>query len=163
MTIIANHAHLMPTPVAGSWWPAGDSDMLLAHLDACGIDRVVVFPPFANQMDGSMMTANRWALREVKAHADRFLPAGTLNPLAADVLDVMQMCYDAGVRWIKIHPSIDVHDIADPRLEDFYGRAEGLGMILDYHTGPHGHAHLPRQRAEIRRSGLESPRTAARL
>ena len=50
----------------------------------------------------------------------------------------MQMCYDARVRWIKIHPSIDVHDIADPRLEDFYGRAEGLGIILDYHTGPHG-------------------------
>jgi predicted TIM-barrel fold metal-dependent hydrolase len=138
MTIIANHAHLMPAPAADSGWPAGDSDMLLAHLDACGIDRALVFAPFANQCGGSLSAANRWALREVRAHADRFIPAGTLNPLAADVLDVMQMCYDAGARWVKIHPSIDLHDIADPRLEDFYSRAEGLGMTLDYHTGAHG-------------------------
>jgi predicted TIM-barrel fold metal-dependent hydrolase len=138
MKIIANHAHLMPAPIRGSWWPPGDVALLLKHLDACGIDRTVVFPPFACQMGNDMKEANRWALREIKSHADRFIPAGTVFPLAPDILDVLQLLHDEGVRWLKIHPSVDLHDIAEPKAQKFYARAEELGMLLDYHTGPHG-------------------------
>ena len=138
MKIIANHAHLMPPIAPGGWWPAGDATLLLKHLDACGIERTVVFPPFACQMDNNMAEANRWALREIKSHADRFIPAGTVFPLAPDVLDVLQLLHDEGVRWLKIHPSVDLHDVAAPEAEPFYTKAEELGMVLDYHTGPHG-------------------------
>lgn len=138
MKIIANHAHLMPPIVAGGWWPAGDATQLLKHLDACGIDRTIVFPPFACQMNNNMAAANRWALREIKAHPDRLIPAGTVSPLAPDVLAVLQFLHDAGVRWLKIHPAIDPHDVAAPAAEPFYTKAAELGMILDYHTGPHG-------------------------
>ena len=88
MTIIANHAHLMPPNDGTGWWPEGDANMLLKHLDFCGIDRVVIFPPFANQMDDDMEKANMWALDQVAEHSDRFIAAGTLNPLADNVIDV---------------------------------------------------------------------------
>ena len=138
MKIVANHAHLMPTPLADSWWPAGDAALLLNQLDACGIDRAVVFPPFACQCANSMKEANRWALQEIKPYADRLIPAGTIFPLAPDSCDVLRMLYNEGVRWLKIHPSIDLHDISAPEAGEFYTLAEELGMVLDYHTGPHG-------------------------
>lgn len=137
MRIIANHAHLMPPHTPGSPWPEGDADMLLRHLDLCGIERAVIFPPFACQMEGSMMRANRWALHQVRQHADRFIAAGTVFPLAPDIVECLHMLHDEGVKLLKIHPAIDPHNIADPRAHIFYAKAQELGMALDYHTGPH--------------------------
>jgi len=139
MKIIANHAHLMPPPdKSGKSWAKGDADMLLAHLDCCGIDRVVIFPPFACQVGNNMQEANLWALKQVKMHPDRFIPAGTIFPLAKDILELLDILHAEGVRLAKIHPSIDLHDIADPGAGECYAKAEELGIALDYHTGPHG-------------------------
>jgi len=137
MKLIANHTHLMPPLGPAAWWRAGGVDLLLHHLDACEIEKSVVFPPFANQMEGSMLDANQWALGKVRQHPDRLIPAGTLFPLAPDALSGLQMLHDQGVHWVKIHPAIDRHDIADPRATPFYTRAAELGFVLDYHTGPH--------------------------
>jgi uncharacterized protein len=134
LKIIANHAHLMPK----NSWREGNAEMLLKHLDHNGIDKVLVFPPFACQKDNNMKEANIWALKQVKAHSDRFLPAGTLFPLAPDALEMLNFLADEGVRLIKIHPAIEVHDISDPKIAPFYAEAERLGMVLDYHTAPHG-------------------------
>ncbi len=140
MRIIANHAHLMPphSPGWNNWWPAGDADMLLRHLDFCGIDQAVIFPPFACQCPGGMREANLWALGQVCQHADRFLPAGTIFPLAPDIIEMLDILHAEGVRLVKIHPSVDLHDIADPRAGACYAKAQELGIALDYHTGPHG-------------------------
>ena len=138
MKIIANHAHLLLPHDGTGWWPEGNSEMLIEHLDVCGIDKVVVFPPFACQMDDDMEKANMWALDEVAKHSDRFIAAGTLNPIADNVISLLDTLYEAGVRLIKIHPSVDTHDISDPAADDFYRRAEELGVLLNYHTGPHG-------------------------
>jgi len=135
MKIIANHAHLMPGATGD--WPDGDADMLLKHLDFCDIDKVVIFPPFASQMDDDMEKANMWALDQAEQHSDRFIAAATLNPIADNVISLLDTLYETGVRLIKIHPSIYKHDIADPAAYDFYERAEELGVILNYHTGPH--------------------------
>lgn len=137
MAIIANHAHLMP-PHGDEAWPKGDSEMLLRHLDACGIERAVVFPPFACQLENNRKEANLWALGEVEKHKDRFIPAGTIFPLADDVLEMLAILHAEGVKLAKVHPSIDLHDIADPAAAECYARAEELGIALDYHTGPHG-------------------------
>ncbi len=138
MTIIANHAHLMPPNDGSGWWPDGNSDMLLNHLDFCGIDKVVIFPPFACQMDDDMEKANMWAYDQVSKRSDRFIAAGTLDPLAENVVDVLEKLFQLGIRLIKVHPSINRHDIADPAAKEFYERANELGMTFDYHTGPHG-------------------------
>jgi len=134
MTIIANHAHLMPDD---AWMPGG-VDLLLQHLDDNEIDRAVVFPPFAIQVDFSMRRANEWALNQVRQHADRLLPAATIYPLAPDAVEMLRWLADEGVRLVKIHPAIDRHDVADPAARPFYARAQELGMVLDYHTGAHG-------------------------
>lgn len=138
MTVIANHAHLMPPHGGAEGWPEGDSEMLLSHLDFCGIDRVVIFPPFACQFGNDRKEANLWALREVRKHADRFIPAGTIFPLADDTLEMLKILHDEGVKLAKIHPSIDLHDVSDPAAGECYAKAEELGIALDYHTGPHG-------------------------
>lgn len=139
MKIIANHAHLMPPyDQGGSGWRDGDSDMLLKHLDYCGIDRVVIFPPFACQVENNMQKANLWAIRQAKMHADRFIPAGTIFPLAKDILEMLDILHAEGIRLAKVHPSIDLHDIADPKAGECYAKAQELGIALDYHTGPHG-------------------------
>ncbi|MCU0771113.1 MAG: amidohydrolase family protein [Verrucomicrobia bacterium] len=128
----------MPSPQPGDWWPEGGVTSLLKRMDACGIERAVIFPPFACQMGHDLRRANLWALNEIKAHRDRLTPAGTVFPLSRDVCEVTQMLHDQGVCLLKIHPSIDQHDIADPAARPFYARAGELGMILNYHTGAHG-------------------------
>lgn len=138
MHITANHAHLMPPRAADSWWPEGGPDLLLRHLDACGIERVVIFAPFANQTRDDRRAANRWALAQARLHPDRFLAAGNLHPTAPDALELLRFFHAEGIRLAKIHPSIDLHDIADPAARPCYALAEELGIALDYHTGPHG-------------------------
>ncbi len=138
MTIIANHAHLMPPHGDGNGWPEGNSEMLLSHLDYCGIDKVVIFPPFACQFGNDRKAANLWALEEARKHSDRFIPAGTILPIADDVIAILMILHDEGVRLAKVHPSIDLHDVSDPTAEACYAKAEELGIALDYHTGPHG-------------------------
>jgi len=138
MAIIANHAHLMPPHGGGNGWPEGDSEMLLRHLDFCGIDRAVIFPPFACQVGNDRKEANLWALREARKHEDRFIPAGTIFPLADDILDLLEILHGEGVKLAKVHPSIDVYDVSDPAAGECYAKAEELGIALDYHTGPHG-------------------------
>ena len=105
MTIIANHAHLMP-PNNPNGWPEGSSEMLLRHLDACCIERVVVFPPFAFQFGGDRTKANRWALEEVSKHSDRFIPAGTIHPAGDDAVELLRMLHDEGVRLAKVTPRL---------------------------------------------------------
>jgi predicted TIM-barrel fold metal-dependent hydrolase len=139
MRIIANHAHLMPpADMGGCGWPAGDADMLLKHLDDCGIEKAVIFPPFACQVRKGMKAANLWALGQARMHPDRFIPAGTVFPLADDILEVLDILHAEGIRLAKVHPCIDFYDIADPRAGRCYAKAEALGIALDYHTGPHG-------------------------
>jgi predicted TIM-barrel fold metal-dependent hydrolase len=136
--IIANHAHLMPPHPDSRGWPAGDLEMLLRHLDACGIDKAVIFPPFACQYGGDRRAANRWALDEARKHPDRIIAAGTIAPADADAVDLLRLLHGEGVRLAKVHPSIDRYDIADPAAEACYAAAEELGIALDFHTGPHG-------------------------
>ena len=137
MAIMANHAHLMP-PHGDGAWPKGDSEMLLRHLDICGIERVVIFPPFACQLGNDRKEANLWALAEARKYNDRFIPAGTIFPLADDVLDLLAILHGEGIKLAKVHPSIDLHDVSDPAAAECYAKAEELGIALDYHTGPHG-------------------------
>lgn len=69
MKITANHCHLMPPHS----WREGDKNMLLAHLDALGIDSAVVFAPFAKQMGGDLKRANLWTLEQV-SDTPRLIP-----------------------------------------------------------------------------------------
>lgn len=136
MEIIANHAHLMPKSNDPDW-PAGDSDMLLDHLDFCGIGQAVVFPPFACQMDNDRRLANTWAWDQVKQDSDRFIAAGNLAPAEKDALDLLDLFHSEGIHLAKVHPSIDVYDVSDPAARDCYAKAAELGILLNFHTGPH--------------------------
>lgn len=133
MKIFANHAHLMPE----NSWKEGSVEMLLEHLDFCEIDRAVVFPPFACQFDNNMEKANLWAWEQVRRYPDRLWPAATLFPLAPNAIDMLSICHKEGISLVKVHPSIDLHDIADSAAINFYTKAQELKITIDYHTGAH--------------------------
>jgi predicted TIM-barrel fold metal-dependent hydrolase len=136
MKITANHAHLMYGNDKNGYW--GDAPSLLEHMDYCGVEKAVIFPPHAAEMEGDLRKANMWAIDQVKQHSDRFIPAGNLFPLHPDVLEVIQILHDEGITQAKIHPSIHVYDITDPAAARCYEKAEELGIALDFHTGIHG-------------------------
>ncbi len=133
MRIVANHAHLMPPDS----WREGDVGMLLRHLDACDIDRCVVFAPFAVQMGDDRRRASRWLLEEVRGE-DRLIPFGCIAPAAEDAGEMLHLLVEEGVRGAKVHPSIDLFDVTEARACEFYAQAQEHGFILDFHTGPHG-------------------------
>ena len=138
MLIIANHAHLQPARTATAWWPDGSADLLLKHLDFCNVDKTVIFPPFACQMDGDIIRANRWAWDQVAQHSDRFIPSGVFFPTGENAKELLNIFKEEGITLAKVHPSVDEHDIADPALEEVYQLAAEYGIVLDYHTGSHG-------------------------
>jgi len=84
-----------------------------------------------------MKEANLWGLKQTRKHPDRLIPSGTINPISSDATELLHILKREGVGWIKIHPSIDVHDITSEEITTFYAEAEKLNMVLDYHTGPH--------------------------
>ena len=140
MKIIANHAHLMPNPKKSEMgrWPFGDVSLLMRYLDHNNIEKAVVFPPYACRFKNNTKDANLWAIKQIKKYRDRLIPAGTIFPLASDVIDVLKYLNDEGVKLIKIHPSNELYDVNDSAANSFYEKASELGLILDFHTGPHG-------------------------
>jgi len=128
--LFANHCHLAPS------FGAGLVDRLEAHLDALGIARAVAFAPFAVEFDGDPHRANAWLVEQL-AGRPRLEPFATVNPTHADAVSVLETMAGAGARGCKIHPSIDVYDLLDPRAMEFYAAASSLGILLDFHTGAH--------------------------
>ncbi len=119
-------------------WRKGDAKMLLEWLDVLGVEKAVVFPPFACQMENDMRKANQWAFNETRKHKDRLIVFGTINPVAEDAISILKIAAAEGVKGIKIHPSVDKFDLLDARAMEFYGEASSRNILLDFHTGVHG-------------------------
>jgi predicted TIM-barrel fold metal-dependent hydrolase len=60
-----------------------------------------------------------------------------INPVELDAIDRLQAALEMSLRGCKLHPATDKYDILDERAMDFYAAAEELGVLLDFHTGPH--------------------------
>jgi predicted TIM-barrel fold metal-dependent hydrolase len=132
MEIFANHCHLLPPDsevVAGK-------ETLIKHLDALGIERAVVFAPYSWRMGGNMVRANEWVLEEVYDEP-RLIPFATVNPIHPEAIRVLHMMHSESVYGYKIHPSVDIYDLLDPRAMSFYSEAANLDVLLDFHTGIH--------------------------
>lgn len=135
MEILANHAHLFPADVREE----GSLDALLRLMDDAGIARAVCFAPFKQQVAAQgYHEPNRW-LVETIADEPRLLGFACINPTEPDAIVRLQAAVEMGLSGCKLHPAADHWDVLDPRAMDFYAAAEQLGVLLDVHTGPHGH------------------------
>ena len=134
--IFANHVHLFPKNTK----PNGDIDNLKALMDACEIEKVVCFSPFAHQFESYGMDEKtcRWLEKEIK-NDDRFVGFGTINFDADDLEDQVKEIADCGLLGIKIHPAAQELKITSPELFRVYEEAEKQGLFISFHTGLHWH------------------------
>ncbi|HUS81453.1 MAG TPA: amidohydrolase family protein [Armatimonadota bacterium] len=133
MEIFANHAHVFPDEVR----PEGSIESLLRLMDTCGIARAVCFAPFRRQVaDAGCREPNEW-LVEAIADQPRLVGFACIDPVADDALDRLARAREMGLVGCKLHPAFDRFDILDQRAVDFYAAAQEIGMVLDFHTGPH--------------------------
>ncbi len=135
----ANHAHVFPADVR----PHGAIDVLLALMDACGIEKAVCFAPFARQLAGSTYAesgANRWLAEALGGRGDRLIGFGTVHldtGTAGPLDEQVSLIRDLGFRGIKLHPAVQRFHILSPPLLAVYERAQELGLFLSFHTGVH--------------------------
>ena len=134
MAIFANHAHLFPAYIR----PDGALDALYRLMEACDIEKVVCFAPFRDMVPADHIHPTEWLAREI-AGKPEFVGYAALNPTDADALDWVRRLPELGFRGIKLHPAYDRWDLHDPRAFDLYQLAGELGLVLDFHTGVHGH------------------------
>lgn len=133
MEIFANHAHVFPDDVR----PEGSIASLLRLLDECGIARAVCFAPHRGRLgEGRYPEPNAW-LAEAIADEPRLVGFACINPVEPDATTRLQDAVAMGLCGCKLHPATDKYDILDERAFEFYTAAEELGVLLDFHTGPH--------------------------
>jgi predicted TIM-barrel fold metal-dependent hydrolase len=133
MEIFANHAHVFPDDVRAE----GSVESLLRLLDDCEIARAVCFAPHRSHIgELGYLEPNEW-LVEAIADEPRLEGFSCIRPVDDDAVQRLESAVEMGLMGCKIHPAADEFDILDERATDFYAAAEELGVLLDFHTGPH--------------------------
>ncbi len=133
MEIFANHAHVFPEDVRAE----GSIENLLKLMDECEIARAVCFAPHRHKVDDLGYPEPSDWLIEAIADEPRLTGFACINPVEDDAIDRLQHAVDIGLRGCKMHPATDRYNILDPVAMSFYAAAQDLGVLLDFHTGPH--------------------------
>jgi len=112
--IIDAHVHFGPglqhySDPIGPLFPIPTVDDLLRVLDRAEIDMAVIFPPrwFGGKFfDPNYELANREIAKAVRAHPDRLIGYGRVNPNWGElaVTEVRRFLEDYGLRGLKLHP-----------------------------------------------------------
>lgn len=132
--IFANHAHIFPESVREN----GTLDCLKKIMCSCGIEKSVVFAPFAEFVRNRDIHPNRWLHEEIK-NDDRFCGFGIIDFSGNNVEDQVEEIYQYGFKGIKLHPAFQKFRIDGEKAGRVYGRAQELGLFISFHTGIHWH------------------------
>lgn len=116
-------------------------ESVLRFLDAEGIERACCINYVSPDVMGFTREVNDWIAGFTRAHRDRLLPVGSVNPLhELNVRDEIRRVLDLGIRMIKIHPP---HQLFAPnahrgelwQLAEVYRECEARGVPVMFHTG----------------------------
>lgn len=111
---------------------------LLAEMDSMRVQHAFVLPIKTGLPWGDDLT-ERWyaAIEQAGAHAR--LSAGlSVHPLDADCIAQMQAHAAAGMRMMKLHPTVQQFYPDDPVLMPLYEEAQRLGLVIFFHGGRAG-------------------------
>jgi len=116
-------------------------ESVLRFFDAEGIERACCINYVSPDVMGFTREVNDWIADFTRAHRDRLLPVGSVNPLhELNVRDEIRRVLDLGMRMIKIHPP---HQLFSPnayrgelwQLAEVYRECEARGVPVMFHTG----------------------------
>ena len=105
---------------------------LLGKMDALGIEQAVV-SSLENVFYKDLLAGNRNLHALVKAHADRFLPAFTINPTFPGWEEDLEICVqELGMRVMRLHPNYHQYalDAAEGTAVLEAARAHGFVVII---------------------------------
>src|SRR5438067_7784914 len=114
---------------------------VLRYLDSEGVERACCINYVSPDVMGFTREVNDWIADFTRAHRDRLLPVGSVNPLhELNVRDEIRRVLDLGIRMIKIHPP---HQLFSPnayrgelwQLAEVYRECEARGVPVMFHTG----------------------------
>jgi len=116
-------------------------ESVLRFLDAEEVERACCINYVSPDVMGFTREVNDWIANFTRAHRDRLLPVGSVNPLhELHVRDEINRVLDLGIRMIKIHPP---HQLFAPnayrgelwQLAEVYRECEARGVPVMFHTG----------------------------
>lgn len=114
---------------------------VLRFFDAEGIEKACCINYVSPDVMGFTREVNDWIAAFTRAHRDRLLPVGSVNPLhELHVRDEIRRVLDLGIRMIKIHPP---HQLFAPnayrgelwQLAEIYRECEIRSVPVMFHTG----------------------------
>src|SRR5438874_13067954 len=115
---------------------------VVRFLDQNDIERACCINYVSPDVMGFKREVNDWIANFTKAHRDRLLPVGSVNPLhELHVRDEIRRVLYLGIRMIKIHPP---HQLFSPnaykrgdlwQLAEIYRECEERGVPVMFHTG----------------------------
>ena len=114
-----------------------DVDELLRRLDALGVDRAVCWPMVSYTKE--MASDNRAIYEGYKAHPDRIIPFGGVNPLTGfdQARDELKRCIEEyGVKGVKLNGARDGYYIDDPKISlPLVQMIAEAGIVQAFHCG----------------------------
>ncbi len=104
------------------------------------IDTVAVLLAWdAETATGRPRVPNELVAQAVADHPGRFVGFGSVDPLKGEsAVDELEAIADAGLKGVKLHPSLQAFAPDDERFWPLYERCEELGLCALFHTGTSG-------------------------
>jgi predicted TIM-barrel fold metal-dependent hydrolase len=155
--IIDLHVHVQPfhmlkPDVRATFWKtpedaaaaeamAADPRVLLARMDADGIEQVGLINYVSPDVMGFTDECNEWMVRYASAAPDRFIPFGSVHPAyTADVAERALRLVDMGIKAFKVHPPHQRFEANAylgplPGLAELYQVASDAKLPVTIHTG----------------------------
>lgn len=130
--LIDSHAHL--GPFYGIYMPEAPLESMVAGMDRCGIEAIILSPHSA--LSGDTREGNVEMTDAVRRHPGRVYGYFTFNPNYPDDAqrDLDVYLPQPGVAGIKIHPVMHSKPATDPAYAPVWERAEAEGLLVLSHT-----------------------------
>ena len=113
------------------------AEELLRRLDRVGVERAVCWPHVSYTRE--VAADNRAIYEGARAHPDRIIPFGGVNPLTGpqQAVDELRRCIEKyGVKGIKLNGARDGYFIDDPVLSlPLVEMIASAGLVLAFHCG----------------------------
>jgi uncharacterized protein len=103
---------------------------LLRQMDRTKIDRAVVSSA-ASITYRNAHTGNEEVAAEVRAHRDRFIPFGVLNPAYSDWRHDLKVCHEEfGMKGLRLYPHWHQYKLTDPECLALVNAAAERRMVI---------------------------------